>query len=90
MIKSLPPFSCLFNFSLNFNFYICHDCLRGQFWKNQDENCFGMSTRRLLTRHCKAEAGMGWRTREFTWSGKDQKAQQKKKKNQMHCMKLPQ
>lgn len=88
MIKSLPPFSCLFNFSLSLNFYICHNCLRGQFWKNQDENCFGMSTRRLFTRHCKAEAGMGWRTQEFTWSGKDQNSQ--KKKSQVHCMKMPQ
>lgn len=38
-----------------------------------------MSTRRLFTRHCKAE-GMGWRTQEFTWSGKDQKLTDKKKK----------
>lgn len=25
MIKSLPPFSCLFNFSLSLNFYTCHN-----------------------------------------------------------------
>lgn len=80
----MPPFSCLFNFSLSLNFYICHNCLHGQFWKNQDENCFGMSTRRLFTGHCKAEAGMGWRTQKFTWSGKDQNSQKKKKSSTLH------